>query len=130
METPVKPHCVHCGRRLYVRWPGLGKLVEEIGELLQVVGKLMARPSGGHWDENRAGPLVSRLENELGDVTAATEWFVTRNRDALDVPEIRIRAKVKLQRFSEWDRETGMVGIAVTGDGAAFSVPLDDWDLP
>ena len=57
-------------------WPGTSKLVEEMGELQQVLGKLIA--TGGdtdHW----SGDLRRMLVEELGDVSAAVRFFAVEN---------------------------------------------------
>ena len=80
------------------KWPGLSKLIEECGEVLQVAGKIMG--TGGnvnHWDGTK---LDERLEEELADLQAAV-WFV---QDHCSQHRIRInnRAVVKLKMFNEW----------------------------
>lgn len=82
-------------------WPGISKLAEEAGEVLQVVGKLMG--TGGevrHWN---VADLKRALEDEVADLAAAIE-FVSR-RCGLD--EVRMRARVleKMQRFERWHDE-------------------------
>lgn len=79
-------------------WPGLGKVVEETGELQQVLGKLVA--SGGatlHWDGT---DLRDRLVAEVADVLAALEFLVRAN----DLPAAGLdaQAREKLSRFLEW----------------------------
>lgn len=77
-------------------WPGLSKMIEECGELLQVAGKLIG--SGGetaHWDGT---DLRERLIEEMGDVTAALIFFSEHN----EVPGIADRAERKLDLFEEW----------------------------
>lgn len=79
-------------------WPGLSKIVEEIGELLQVAGKLIA--TGGsiaHWDGT---DLRARLLEELADVLAACQFFIEANE--LDADALRARTAVKLARFRRW----------------------------
>lgn len=54
-------------------WPGTGKVIEEAGELLQVLGKLIG--AGGliaHWDDT---DLTQRLIDELADLRAAAAFF-------------------------------------------------------
>jgi NTP pyrophosphatase (non-canonical NTP hydrolase) len=83
-------------------WPGVSKLVEECGEVVQVAGKIMG--TGGerrHWD---GSDLKARLEEELGDLAAAM-WFVERNC-GLSEDAITERMKKKLDTFEGW-RATG-----------------------
>jgi NTP pyrophosphatase (non-canonical NTP hydrolase) len=78
-------------------WPGVSKLVEEIGELGQVLGKLMgSRGAVEHW----SGNLLEMLYEELGDVTAAIDFVIVVCR--LDRDRIKQRAAFKLGRFMEW----------------------------
>jgi len=89
-----------------ILWPGIGKLIEEFGEVVQVVGKLLA--TGGdsnHWDGTN---LKERLEDELSDLQAAIEFVVARNN--LDAPRMRERSDKKLGLFNKWHTEQS-VGI-------------------
>lgn len=79
-------------------WPGLGKLIEEAGEVQQVCGKLMG--TGGeveHWDGTN---LKERLEDELGDLQAALEFVVAAN--GLDGARVGAQAARKLAWFQRW----------------------------
>lgn len=83
-------------------WPGLSKLIEECGEVLQIAGKLIAtRGESTHWDGD--GDLVERLEEELADLLAAIHFVVSWND--LDATEIEERAGMKLSRFCTWQVE-------------------------
>lgn len=76
--------------------PGLSKLVEECGEVLQVAGKLIA--TGGksdHWDGTA---LWARMEEELADLTAAIDFFRIHNNFC----PMTKRYVEKMQRFQEW----------------------------
>ena len=82
-------------------WPGISKLVEEAGEVLQVCGKLIAL--GGdhlHWDGTT---LKERLEEEIADLSAAIE-FVVDKRD-LDLAKMTVRASEKRRLFEKWHEE-------------------------
>ena len=79
-------------------WPGLSKLIEECGEVQQVVGKLLG--TGGaaeHWD---GSDLRERLQEELGDLMAAVEFVMKHN--GLDCMAIHSRASRKIKQFDEW----------------------------
>lgn len=81
-------------------WPGLSKLIEECGEVLQVSGKLIGRSGEiDHWDGTN---LRERLTEELGDLLAAATFFVFHN---LDRSEVERRAQMKLETFNEWHRK-------------------------
>jgi len=80
-------------------WPGTSKLIEEMGELQQVLGKLIA--IGGatdHW----SGDLRKMLVEELGDAMAAIRFFVAQNLTAEEGTFVAIRSDNKLIRFTEW----------------------------
>lgn len=80
-------------------WPGISKLVEEMGELNQVIGKLM----GTHGEFNHwSGDLEPMLYDEMGDVLAAIQ-FVT-SHCLLDADRIAKRAAKKLDIFEKWHR--------------------------
>lgn len=81
--------------------PGLSKLIEEAGEVVQAGGKVLGLGSmDTHWDGD--GPLDVRLENEIGDFFAAAEFFTKHNR--LNRHAIRSRASDKLETFERWHR--------------------------
>ncbi len=81
-------------------WPGLSKLSEEAGEVVQVVGKLMG--TGGeiaHWDGTN---LRGRLVDEMGDLLAAIR-YVAKHHGFEQAVEIRARGK--LATFERWHEE-------------------------
>lgn len=78
---------------------GLAKLIEECGEVTQVAGKLLAYPSGVHPDG--AGNLNERLEDELGDLSAAIQ-FVIEARSLDGRFRIANRRQQKLNTFRRW----------------------------
>lgn len=85
------------------KWPGLSKLSEEAGEVVQVIGKLMG--TGGdpmHWD---GSDLRQRLVEELGDLQAAIT-FVIAYCD-IDPAAVGLRTAQKLTVFDQWHREQG-----------------------
>lgn len=82
-------------------WPGLSKLTEEAGELVQVLGKLVA--TGGsteHWDGSDLG---ERLLDELADLKAAAWFFADVN--GLDRDRIDKRVLDKFNLFHKWHGE-------------------------
>jgi NTP pyrophosphatase (non-canonical NTP hydrolase) len=85
-------------------WRGIGKLTEECGEVLQLLGKLIPFPDGMHPDGK--GNLSGRLADEIADLYAALDYFVEFN----DLPQdsIRARREQKLDQFERW----GLTGIA------------------
>lgn len=89
-----------------VELPGVSKVVEEAGELLQVVGKLMAvhgSPEG--WDGT---DLRERFVLELADLVAAIH-FVTKRALTVEENELLIvRFRGKLALFEQWHAEQGV----------------------
>jgi NTP pyrophosphatase (non-canonical NTP hydrolase) len=84
--------------------PGMSKLIEEMGELSQVLGKLIATGGkAGHWDGT---DLRGRLKEELADVAAAAWFFATTNK--LDDHEYHMRRVHKQELFQRWHAEQGM----------------------
>lgn len=91
-------------------WPGASKVLEESGEVIQVLGKLMATYGDpGHW----SGDLRAKLIEELGDLRAALDFFV----EHADVPadEIEARRALKYATFVGWHRESQPGGRVVSG---------------
>lgn len=78
-------------------YKGICKLVEEMGEVNQVIGKLMAFPSGNHPDGK--GDLRTRLALELADLKAAIEYFEQVNTY---VPCLSYHTAEKVKRFLAW----------------------------
>ncbi len=82
-------------------WPGLAKLIEECGEVAQVVGKIIAaNGAAAHWD---GSDLTTRLEDEIADTLAALKFAIGANN--LDEYRIAERAAAKLKLFRRWHCE-------------------------
>lgn len=80
-------------------WPGVSKLVEELGEVGQVLGKLVAvNGAPDHWDGSN---LHTRLEEELGDLLAAIHFLKDVN-PVLDYERIHARMEAKRTLFHKW----------------------------
>lgn len=82
-------------------WPGLAKLVEESGEVLQISGKLMM--TGGdpnHW----SGDLSLKMESELADTMAAIFFFIDNNPQ-LNGDRIADMLNTKMATFTKWHEE-------------------------
>ena len=86
-------------------WPGTSKLIEEMGELHQVLGKLIATAGDTeHW----SGDLRQKLVEEIGDVRAAIRFFEEQNMTGTELVLIEKRSRVeKLALFRKWHRESG-----------------------
>lgn len=97
------------------KWFGIAKLMEEMGELQAVLGKLMAYPDGKHPDEIYAKPLLDRLHEELGDVSVAVNFFCDRNND-VDSRQVHVRHSKKYKLFNEWHDSEGMTGVNMKDD--------------
>lgn len=81
------------------RWAGMSKLIEEMGELNQVFGKIMALNGGtDHWD----GDLMPKLLEELGDVMAAHLFFQVMSLSPEQIAVVEARRDHKLVLFSQW----------------------------
>ena len=94
------PFAVGSRRGLF---PGLSKLTEEVGELGQVVGRLMQGLAIGmdkHWDGDEH---KRRLVEEMADVYAAIHFVISAND--LDREEFFRLWNDKLQTFYGWHRE-------------------------
>jgi len=80
-------------------WPGIAKLMEEAGEVVQVCAKLvMTDGSSDHWDGSK---LDARLADELGDLLAAIN-FVLAHCPQIDVARVMRQSESKLARFEAW----------------------------
>jgi hypothetical protein len=77
-------------------WKGIGKLIEELGEVQQILGKMIAFPATPHPDNK--GPLVLRLQAEITDLSAAIQYFLETNAMMVDLP----RYADKLEKFKKW----------------------------
>lgn len=82
---------------------GLAKLIEECGELQQVLGKKLAYYTTDQHPDG-AGSLTQRLENEMADVYAAMD--LVRGTLGLDGIAIEIRRVKKLATFERWHAVT------------------------
>lgn len=81
-------------------WNGMSKLIEEMGELQQVLGKLIGSDGNpNHW----SGDLNEKLVEEIGDVYAALNFFVTKNLSEENQDRALLQAERKLQLFEEWN---------------------------
>jgi NTP pyrophosphatase (non-canonical NTP hydrolase) len=76
-------------------WPGLSRLVEELGELSQVAGKLIG--NGGETAHYDGTDLRARLAEEIADVLAAMSFVADSN--GLDHQEIEKRAEAKRDTY-------------------------------
>ena len=93
----TKPYCIGSDE-----WNGLSKLIEELGELQQVCGKLIgSQGESNHW----SGDLHAKFIEELGDVYASLDFFVDMNFSADAQKDIHKRAFVKNTTFRKWDHD-------------------------
>lgn len=79
-------------------WPGLSKLVEECGEVIQIVGRLMQ--TRGEFRQWNKLDLKTELENEIADLKAAC-MFV-EDTCGLDFERIVERREEKLAKYRKW----------------------------
>lgn len=81
------------------QFPGFSKLIEEQGETLQEIGKVIGVASlGPHWDGE--GDLKTRLEDEIAD-TQAAQLFVMKH-NGFDQQRMLRRTAKKLAKFERW----------------------------
>jgi NTP pyrophosphatase (non-canonical NTP hydrolase) len=95
-----------------VTWPGLAKLAEESGEVVQVIAKLIAvnGDPAAHWE---GSDLRERLIEEIGDLQAAIS-FVGGEMTHAERAQITERARDKLNLFRRWHYEQRMSADPVT----------------
>lgn len=85
-------------------WPGLAKLSEECGEVVQVIGKFVQSGATGFYQDGSAtADLPAMLSDEMADLYAALD-FVYR-RCPVDREAISARRTRKLRLFEEWAEE-------------------------
>lgn len=84
-------------------WPGTSKVLEEMGELQQVLGKLI----GNHGDQIHydGSDIRKRLIEEIGDLLAAIHFFRAKNLSEQENEEIQKRLDNKLELFMTWHRQ-------------------------
>lgn len=82
-------------------WNGTAKLIEECGELLQMLGKIMATGTTTHWE----GDLRRLLIEELGDTQAALGFFITHNLTPAEEDKVFDRARAKADLFDRWSED-------------------------
>ncbi len=81
-------------------WPGLAKLSEESGELVQVIGKLMmTHGDPKHWD---GSDLRVRLVEEMADQAAAIAFVSDHVLLPEEVTVFTERVKQKRALFEQW----------------------------
>ncbi|WP_432825126.1 hypothetical protein [Dactylosporangium sp. CA-092794] len=78
-------------------WPGLAKLAEEAGEVVQVLAKLIGVSGQDRYYDG--SDLRERLIEECGDLTAAIAFFTETNGLGAAVDA---RARQKLALFRHW----------------------------
>jgi NTP pyrophosphatase (non-canonical NTP hydrolase) len=94
-------------------WPGVSKLVEEIGEIGQVLGKLMgSRGDTKHW----SGDLRDMMQTEIGDVLAAIAFVVDHN-PVLNRDAITEQFDRKVALFKQWHADDPEHTMAAAAQG-------------
>lgn len=85
-------------------WPGLAKLNEECGEIIQEIGKLMmTHGDPAHW----SGDIAERLLSEIADVQAAAIFVLNECFSPDQRMKASHRVADKLAKFQHWDRNPG-----------------------
>jgi NTP pyrophosphatase (non-canonical NTP hydrolase) len=84
-------------------WPGLAKLNEESGELVQVIGKLMmTHGQAKHWD---GSDLRVRLVEEMADEAAAIGFVADHALMDDEILAFATRRAEKRALFEKWHEE-------------------------
>lgn len=83
------------------QFPGMAKVVEEMGELQQVVGQILMTGSLDHWHGDRTESLIE----EIGDVIASLSYFVEKNMADGAKARLNDRIALKLATYNVWDAE-------------------------
>lgn len=87
-------------------WPGLAKLVEEAGEVVQAAMKLVALAGAENYDHWDGTDVRVRLRDEVADLQAAINFLVEHNYGAAsDLVEYTERVAAKQRRFNGWHSE-------------------------
>jgi NTP pyrophosphatase (non-canonical NTP hydrolase) len=82
-------------------WPGISKLMEEAGEVVQICGKLLGTyGETKHWN---CPDLKARLEEELGDLLAAADFV--QMKCGLDMTRVDKQRRKKRLLFEKWHAE-------------------------
>jgi len=90
MQTKAGPYSIGSQS-----WPGLSKLIEECGEVLQIAGKIIG--ANGEDIHFSGINLRAKLAEELADLMAACVFVAQHNNiDYVD------RYMAKLRQFMEW----------------------------
>jgi hypothetical protein len=86
------------------RWPGLVKLAEEAGEIVQVIAKIIG--TGGTL-AFRDGQRVkrARLVEEMADLQAALQFVHDHALTGVEQAEFETRCMAKLTTFNRWRLE-------------------------
>jgi NTP pyrophosphatase (non-canonical NTP hydrolase) len=94
---------------------GVAKLIEECGELQQVLGKKLAwwDTDEPHWD---GSVLSERMIEEMGDVLAAIEFVA--NALCLNWKDVQDRKRSKDYLFETWEATIDNNDHGIDGGGA------------
>ena len=84
-------------------WPGLAKVLEESGELGQVLGKIMG--SDGRTEYWDGTDLRVGLCEEIADLEAALLFFKDKNLTQEERDEVRSRTFRKFEQFLHWHQD-------------------------
>jgi len=84
-------------------WPGIAKLNEESGELVQVIGKLMmTHGKAAHWS---GADLRVDLVYEMADAAAAIDFVMKYALTQEERNVLIVRLKEKFALFEKWHAE-------------------------
>lgn len=80
-------------------WPGTSKVIEECGELVQALGKVVG--NGGGQIHFSGADLHRDVALEIGDVLAAIRYFLDHNSQ-IDPQTVHDQEVLKRDRFERW----------------------------
>lgn len=83
------------------RYFGVAKVIEETGEINQLLGKLIACPDEPHWDGK--GYVKDRLPDEIADGLASLIYFLCNNYDDKVINKVKKRMNSKLKKYNKWE---------------------------
>lgn len=103
--------------------PGLSKMIEEMGELSQIIGKIQAV---GHMGEHyNVRNLEKELVREMGDVRAAIAAFTEIN--GLSKEDVMQRESDKFLLFKRWHANVSAGREPYTDEDGVRRVPEHLW---
>lgn len=87
-------------------WPGISKLIEECGEVVQVAGKLIGAGAGANVNHRNGTDMHHRLDQELGVPLAAVDFVVSHALPMTSCSKVIFKRRdEKLALFNQWHEQ-------------------------